>query len=166
MFPDDEQIGPAEQGRVEADVGKSSKRAEFTYEFFCGDNERSVIIDDDGRVAYAYLVGAKKEIYGDVWLYNRGPAPIAPEWHDRDAGPYANPADYVDQTIVFPLPRSPADISVEWEVRDGHYIAYVFFYQKLVAILADDFKPGWALLAKNDGPLAKVMRFNAQGEIE
>ena len=30
----------------------------------------AVVIDDDGRAAYAYLRDPQRRIVGDVWLYN------------------------------------------------------------------------------------------------
>jgi hypothetical protein len=44
----------------------------FVRQFQRGDWE--VIVEDDDRVAYAYLV-REGRILADVWLYNRMPAP-------------------------------------------------------------------------------------------
>ena len=54
-------------------------------QFRSPDPRYSVVIEDDGRVAYAYLLH-DDEIVGDVWLYNHGPAPAEPEWRSPDAG--------------------------------------------------------------------------------
>ena len=54
----------------------------------------SVIFDDDGRVAYAYLLAPDEHIVSDVWLYNRCESPLQPEWPDQEKIPFANPASY------------------------------------------------------------------------
>ncbi len=43
---------------------------------------RSVLLEDDGSVAYAYLLEGDM-ITGDVWLYNVGEAPETVNWRDR-----------------------------------------------------------------------------------
>jgi hypothetical protein len=53
---------------------------------------------------------------------------------------------------------STSDFSVEWERHGEHCIANVFLRLKLIAKLADGSKPGWAVLASRDGPLAKVLK--------
>ncbi len=72
------------------------------------------MIEDDGRVGYAYLLNQEGKVCGDVWLYNRGPAPKEPEWSDREKAPYANPESYVLPKPMFSLPTSIADFSIEW----------------------------------------------------
>jgi hypothetical protein len=126
--------------------------------FTSNDRNRSVVIEDNGRVAYAYLLDHDKQICSDVWLYNRRPTPIEPEWHDREGAPYANPAPFVDDREIFALPRSGDDFSVEWKREDSSYLARVHIRTTLAAVLADGHKPGWSVLAKKDGPLAKVLK--------
>jgi len=126
--------------------------------FTSDDGNRSVVIEDDGRVGYAYLLDRDKHICGDVWLYNRCPTPIEPEWHDREGAPYANPVPFVDDREIFALPRSADDFSVEWKCKDGSYFAWVYIKATLAAILAGGHKPGWSVLVAKDGPLAKVLK--------
>lgn len=127
----------------------------FTYKISSKDGKTALVIEDDGRVAYAYLVDAGGQICADVWLYNRCPTPTEPEWFDREKAPFANPVPFAARDLLdFTLPSSIADLSVTWE-RDGR--AKIFIHRKLAAILVDGAKPGWSVLANKDGPLAKVL---------
>ena len=49
--------------------------------------------DDDGKVAYGYLL-ENDSIIGDVWLYNRCSTPDKPEWKDKANIPFANCLPY------------------------------------------------------------------------
>jgi hypothetical protein len=120
------------------------------------DGENIAVIEDDGRVAYAYLYDLDEKICADVWLYNRVPAPQRPEWPDREAAPYANPAAFVDPAAELRLPISADDISVEWRKAEGIFEAWIFIHQRPVAKLVAGAKPGWSALVARDGPLAKV----------
>jgi hypothetical protein len=46
-------------------------------------------------------------------------------------------------------------MDIDWSCEDGACLARIFIQKKLVAVMKDGAKPGWALLAKKDGPLAK-----------
>jgi hypothetical protein len=104
------------------------------------------------------LLDGDKQICGDVWLYNRCPTPIEPEWHDREGAPYPNPACLADDREIFALPQAADDFSVEWKRKEGSYFSWIYIRATLAAILADGHKPGWSVLAKKDGPLAKVLK--------
>src|SRR5215475_10299378 len=117
----------------------------------------SVVVEDDGRVCYAYLISAEEQIVGDVWLYNRCDAPDKPEWTDRDKAPYANPARFSRREADFPLPDEEDDISIQWSVdQDGRQSADVLTDGLLSGRLREAEKPGWARAAAKDGPLAKI----------
>ena len=58
-----------------------------TVRFPASDGKCAVVIEDDERVGYAYLIDSRGEICGDVWLYNRCPAPAEPEWNDPGNDP-------------------------------------------------------------------------------
>jgi hypothetical protein len=113
----------------------------------------NVVVEDDGRVAYAYLREGRV-IVADVWLYNSGPTPAHPEWRDRSKMPFANPRDYVADED-HPILRSPADVSAQWIV-DGDRLRAIDIYLRgeRYARLAPGAKPGWSKLAKRRGPLA------------
>jgi hypothetical protein len=138
-------------------MGNISEPTGFVRQIFSENCKRSVLIEDNGRVGYAYLLDADGQICGDVWLYNRCRAPTEPELVDREKAPFANPAPYVN-TDEFSLPTSASEFSIEWERQGDHCIASVFLRLKLIAKLGDGTKPGWAALAGRDGLLAKVLR--------
>jgi hypothetical protein len=126
-------------------------------EFVSPDGRQAVIVEDDGRVGYAYLLDANGKICSDVWLYNRCPTPEQPEWHARDNAPFANSAPFVDRDVIFLLPDSATDMTVAWEGEGDARTAAIFLGHKLFAKLMNGSKPGWARLAAKDGPLARVL---------
>lgn len=130
----------------------------FTARYSSTDGKGVVVIEDDGRVGYAYLLDSDGGICGDVWLYNRCPAPSEPEWSDREKAPFANPAAYVVPGGDLSLPASADDISVEWGLKRGATEARIFVHGQLAARLICGAKPGWSTLAGKDGPLAKVLK--------
>jgi hypothetical protein len=120
-----------------------------------------VAVEDDDRVAYAYLLRDGR-VVGDVWLYNRGLPPAAPEWHDRSKAPFANPRGFARAATVNPI-RSVDDVRVEWIVERGELErAKVYLRGKLLALLAPGARPGWCRNAVKDGPLAK--RLSVEGD--
>jgi hypothetical protein len=122
------------------------------------DEIHSVIIEDDGRVAYAYLLEGD-DIISDVWLYNRCNTPDTPPWNSEGAEmPFANPSGFALETRFVP-PSEPAEISVVWEGEDKcHSLsARVLIREELHAILRKDVKPGRCRLAGKDGPVAKAL---------
>ncbi len=126
--------------------------------FKSGDGEESVFIEDNGRVAYAYIMDAAGEICGDVWLYNRCGAPEEPEWTSPDGFPLANARHYVKPDADFALPTSPSDFSVRWSRADDRRpVAEILIRGRLLARLACGIRPGWCALAAQDGPLATVL---------
>jgi hypothetical protein len=118
-------------------------------------SDYSVVVEDNGRVAYAYLLRGTV-VVGDVWLYNRGLAPREPEWTDRSRLPFANPSDFADETPVDPI-RSREDIGCEWDFSDVAELEEVRVLLRgvLVARLKPGSKPGWSKMAIKDGPLAR-----------
>jgi hypothetical protein len=116
----------------------------------------SVIIDDDDRVAYAYLI-YDDSVVGDVWLYNCGQSPDLPEWHDRGSAPFCNPREYAGDTRFSQIDNL-GEVSVTWIQTDGALTsANVFIRGEMIARLAPGKKPGWSLNASKDGPLAYVL---------
>ncbi|MCC8967306.1 hypothetical protein H8A95_34520 [Bradyrhizobium sp. Pear76] len=121
-------------------------------------DQKTVIIEDDGRVAYAYLLDCDGRIRSDVWLYNRCQTPVEPEWYDPTRMPFANPAPFATDDLSFSPPDSPGDITVEWGDSDSPDDANVFISGKHFARLRVGMKPGWSALAAKDGPLAQVLK--------
>ncbi|MGJ4888182.1 hypothetical protein ACQR1Y_08310 [Bradyrhizobium sp. HKCCYLRH3099] len=126
----------------------------FLREFVSPDGSATIVVEDDGRVAYAYWLDASGSICGDVWLYNRGPAPQQPEWHARDGAPYANPAAFIDQSIEFSPPSAASSISVSWDLTGSELVARIYVSEVVLAQLTQGSKPGWSRLAARNGPLA------------
>ena len=124
------------------------------------DSGYSVLFEDDGKVAYAYLRDGTR-IVSDVWIYNRGDAPQTPEWTLPDARshlPFTNPAGYVRDEAP-PQVREASDISCRWaHDAEGLASVEVLIHGTVYARLKPGSKPGWSRLASRDGPNAKVLR--------
>lgn len=120
----------------------------------------STIFDDDGRVAYAYLLDESGSIVGDVWLYNRCSTPVEPEWKNPENMPFANPQAYVNSAThdAFQAVDTISDVSVDWGEESGRVKANILVRNKLFATLMEGAKPGWSVFVGKDGPLAKVLK--------
>lgn len=130
----------------------------FLLRFEHSDGSHAVVLEDNGRVAYAYITEAGR-IVADVWLYNRCPAPEHPECQSRAPMPFANAQDYVS-TAPFSPPSSEDQIGVEWNApQKGEPLrAFLFLRDALHAVLVVGEKPGMCRMARRDGPLAKVLQ--------
>ncbi|MBV9559167.1 MAG: hypothetical protein JOY90_01695, partial [Bradyrhizobium sp.] len=127
----------------------------FECSFSSKNVSHELTIDDDGRACYAYLFDADGNRVADVWLYNRVAAPS--NFDDARHGlPPRNPVPFVSDAEFSP-PKSPDEFSVQWWHEGGTYHARVFVRNNLIAILAPGTIPGWSVLAKKDGPVAKVL---------
>jgi hypothetical protein len=119
----------------------------------------SLLIEDDGRVAYAYFLSPEDEIIGDVWLYNRCRAPLNPEWADKAKAPFANPLAFAHSSFGVELPEKESDFDIHWSRSEMNTpVADVYLRKVLIARLCAGAKPGWSIAAKKDGPLAKVLK--------
>lgn len=127
------------------------------YKFYNKELGYSIIFDDNGRVAYAYLISPENKIVADVWLYNCCKSPSSPEWKYPKKMPFANPIEYVKDEIGFSPVRDKSEINVKWELKEDIMKAYLFIRGELFAVVAEGSKPGWSNLAKKNGPIAKVM---------
>jgi hypothetical protein len=126
----------------------------IVYEF--EDDDRLLIIQDDGRVCYAHVRGALGQTVSGVWLYNRVPAPEVgePESLAREAAP-ANPRRYALDWSDSGLPQSAADFRASiFRVTNTPTAFSVFIRDELFAVLRADQEIGMSKLAKKDGPLA------------
>jgi hypothetical protein len=118
----------------------------------------SVVVEDDGRVCYAYLLSPEEQIVGDVWLYNRCEAPVEPEWTDRTKAPFANPRRFIQDPPGFRLPSGEEEVAIRWtESAPGTRVAEVLIGDLIIGRLRAGQKPGWALAAAKDGPLARAL---------
>jgi hypothetical protein len=125
-------------------------------EFRHVDTGCSVVIDDDGRVAWAYLKSPDEQILADVWLYNVAPTPEVSDWADPAQAPFLNPSALADP-LPQPLPESPDDLTVQWVVDGQLLLADVLLRGVLVARLSPGATPGWNVLATIAGPCALPM---------
>jgi hypothetical protein len=71
-------------------------------------------------------------------LSNAGTA----EWHERENAPFANPAPFVDRDMIFLLPDTASDITVEWVGEGDARTARIYPGRKLFAKLMNGAKPG------------------------
>lgn len=127
--------------------------AQISCEF---DENYSVLIEDDGRVAYAYLL-EYGDLIGDVWLYNQDDAPTDSNWANQSS-PYLNPAEYLSKEAPIAPIKSENEIRCEWTETPGDSSVEVGIYMrdKFIASIASGTKPGWSALVVKDGPLALV----------
>lgn len=116
-----------------------------------------VVVEDDGRVAWAYLLQGDR-VASAVWLYNVAPAPeaLAPPL-GTSGGPRLNPRDHCRA----PPPARIADereVTARWEVEAGQVrSARILHAGSPLARLAPGARPGWSAGAAKDGPLARVL---------
>jgi len=130
--------------------------SEFYKQLFCENNQHySVIVEDDGRVAYAYLL-SENSIVGDVWLYNQLPSPNEVNWKDNTGLPFLNPKEFTDYEIEPIL--TVDDIDLEWILSNIKELQEVniCIHQKLLAKLSLGSKPGWSCIVIKSGPLALI----------
>lgn len=130
----------------------------FFYETSCNDGLHKCVVEDNGRVAYAYLIRENRMI-GDLWLYNQAQSPVEPEWRDRTKMPFLNPVPFVQMSSMAQPLQSGGDVAAEWEIgADGVAMRVkLFLYGQLYGVLAPAAKPGWCVAAVKDGPLAKCL---------
>lgn len=121
-----------------------------------GDGLTKAVFEDDGRVAYCYIL-ENGEIKSDVWIYNRASAPIDPDIRRQDSdGPNLNPGKYA--LTAEKLPEHADDISIEWQTAAGMKpTAIVKTFGLTLARVSAETKPGYARLARLEGPLAKPL---------
>ena len=120
------------------------------------DSYYSVIIEDNGRVAYAYIMEGE-DCIGDVWLYNQQEAPIDSDWSKQEM-PYLNPMEYLNiDARVSPI-KGKSEIYLEWaeSLSDGTIEVSIYLQEKFIAQITSGSKPGWSTLVIKDGPLAQV----------
>jgi len=129
----------------------------FLLQVFCEfDTHYSVVIEDDGRVAYAFLYEGE-DIVGDVWLYNQKEPPQTSFWLPEDM-PFLNPKEYLSKDAAIKPIASEDEIRCEWTESkdDGTIEVGIYIRDKFIASVAVGSKPGWSVLVAKDGPLAYV----------
>ena len=131
---------------------------EFFEQFFYNETDmHSLIIDDDGKVSYAYLLDGE-EIIADVWLYNQAKTPDLGIWDSLEEIPFLNTVEYVNENITIAPLSDPKEIFIKWEFKnDSLEQVSIFIRDQLTAILKPGSKPGWSICAKKNSRLAKVL---------
>lgn len=129
--------------------------SEFYQQYFCPYDEKySLIIEDNGQVAYAYLLSGEN-IISDVWLYNQQETPSNIKWTDRDSMPFLNPKEYIlANTLMNPI-LSDLDVNLDWTYEDILVEVKIYIRKETIAILRPGLCPGISLLACKNGPLAR-----------
>ena len=133
--------------------------SEFFEQIFCKHcKDYSVIIEDDGRVCYAYLY-FNSNVIGDVWMYNQSPSPIKTEWI-KDQMPFLNPIEFTKEGIT----AKPITKTDEFKISCIFYDntsslkeIRLIVRDEHIATLRPGSKPGWSKYVKKDGPLALIL---------
>ena len=115
------------------------------------ETSRAVVLEDDGRVAYAYLLDGG-DIISDVWLYNVNEAPDSVNWSDKSTMPFLNPKQFCD-VDHFPKLSKQSNVMCNW-MQDGVIIK---IDNLVMAVLERDHRPGWSRLARLSNPLAQPL---------
>ncbi|MDB5157435.1 MAG: hypothetical protein JWR50_2142 [Mucilaginibacter sp.] len=120
------------------------------------DRNYALKIEDDSRVAYAYLYEGEDAI-GDVWLYNQQESPAVSFWRAEDM-PFLNPTEYLAKDAAIKPITAESEIRCEWteSLNDGLIEVGIYIRDKFIASVASGSKPGWSVLVVKDGPLALV----------
>lgn len=132
--------------------------AEVLIQFVCEfDENYTVMVEDDGRVAYAYLL-EYGDIIGDVWLYNVDKAPLDDNWAMQPQMPFLNPAEYLAPDANITPIKKNSEVRCEWteSPNDSLIEAAIWIRDKFIAQVVSGSKPGWSTLVVKNGPLALV----------
>jgi Domain of unknown function (DUF4375) len=127
------------------------------------DDDRPLIIEDDGRVCHAHVRGPTGNVVSAVWLYNRLRAPdeAGSESLARTAplNPRTHALDWGDK----PFPSSEAEFSASiCKSTNSPTVFSIFIRDELFAILRVGESIGMSKLAKKDGPFG--LRLPRSGE--
>lgn len=121
------------------------------------DRRCTCIIEDDGVVAYAYLL-IEGKIVSDLWLYNHAATPKEWPWRQGCRPPFLNPAEFVDaDRMSAPLASSDL-IAITWHSEEQGMGVSIAFRGIPYGRMSAGNKPGATIAAKRDGPLARVMQ--------
>lgn len=132
-------------------MGDSMTCGEYLNRIYDLSSSRSVVLEDDRRVAYAYLLNGE-DILSDVWLYNVESNVEEINWKDSSSLPFLNPAQFCNSLPVVRLAEA-SDIRCIWNETQ----ADVFVNGVHLARLQVGVKPGWSRYCLKSGPLAKPL---------
>ena len=124
------------------------------------ESDYSVIVEGDGRVAYAYFITMpSQKILSHVWLYNIGPDLPGEEEVEVRGRPSRNPAEYILPDIP-PGAQSEEEIEITfWYDKPGgeFQCADVSIRGIHWATLAPSLEPGLCRFAAKDNDLAGTL---------
>ena len=133
----------------------SLRMSKFYQQYFCIDDDFfSLIIEDNGKVAYAYLL-KKRNIISDVWLYNQQTTPSTVDWTNKKDLPFLNPKNYILNNRVFSPIKNQIEVKIKWDLLDEAKRVRIYIRNELIAVLGPNLFPGYSSLVCKDGPLAK-----------
>ena len=119
--------------------------------FDAPDRDRVVLLEDNGRAAYAYLL-SRGAVVSSVWLYNVVEAPALVDWSIDAEFPLLNPRAYCNQAVSIRV-RSSSHVECAW-FASGVAISIDGL---LWACLKQGITPGWSRGAAVAGPLARPL---------
>lgn len=124
----------------------------FEIEFFHEESQIGLIVEDNGKVAYAYMCDAAGKGLGMVWLWNHG---VPPDDFEGVRGePVRNPKHYL---IGWgdPVPESGDDIKVSFRMKDGVPDCAIYVRDRLLASVSQGSFPGRNVNVAVENNLAK-----------
>ena len=136
-------------------MGAAERGFVITYEFD-DDDERLLVIEDDGRVCHARMTRRNRKIVSQVWLYNR----VSPEEQTGSESSSAPDLPLNPRTHAFdwgnePFPSSDADFRALFSHPIAQRAVFaILIREQLFAILPSWEATGMSRLAKEDGELA------------
>lgn len=141
------------------DIPKRGFLVVFEFE----DDDRPLIIEDDGRVCHAHVRGPTGNVVSAVWLYNRLDASDGAESESpaQDAA-LLNPRTHALDWDEKPFPSSDEFRASIRKATNRPTAFSIFIRDELFAILRAGEGIGRSKLAKKDGPLA--LRLPRPGE--
>lgn len=133
---------------VNDSINGGSGKEGFWGAYSCPNDESyAVVVEDDGRVTYAYLL-RDKEFVTHAWLFNSLPESQQVEC-DASAPP-CNPESNIkeDMPRVAPIQDS-SEVSIRWSL-ESPVTASVFIHDVQYAILVDGVRPSYSIFIKED----------------
>lgn len=134
-----------------------SDTGEYYRSYACPDADFVVVVECDGRVAFAYLLD-EDEVVADVWLYNVQSA--SPQRSELQGQAPRNDAACVAPDLELSPPlQDEEDCRIEWTLNEYGAVskADLSIRGRLYARLSPGVKPGWCLAAKIDSSLARTL---------
>jgi hypothetical protein len=121
-----------------------------------------VTVEDDDRVAHAYLRGHDGKILSTVWLYNSPGVAVPKTWGDygdlKRGDTPLNVAECGGDTYFAPI-VDPGEVKLYFLYDDDGGLVNVKIYVRgephAVLVIGERF--GWSALATRDGPVAHVL---------